>query len=129
MYYLLEDNRIIDSNNKEDIELLRRNRRIIENEKIVYYCGNFLKNKQCMNCSHWNCIKCQYAKKDDDQIKNQSENVFDFIDKKKDLVKIDGQIIMARTIQGDIKNLSGISAIYKPNEKGDYIKVWEKKDE
>ncbi len=141
MYYLLTDNRIIDSNNKEDIELLRRNRRIIENEKIVYYSGNFLKNKQCMNCSHWNCIKCQYAKKCDEEVKKQSENVFDLIEMgdcylyqnknmfRPDMVLINDKVMFSIFGSRAIKTPEYILAIYKPNEKGDYIKVWEKKDE
>ena len=109
MYYLLENNRIIDSENYKEPYILSKD--VIRNREVLFLTS----------------FKDQVLVKG--VIKKQSENVFDFIDKKKDLVKIDGQIIMARTIQGDIKNLSCISAIYKPNEKGDYIKVWEKKDE
>lgn len=65
--------------------------------------------------------------------KKQSDNVFDLIDRENDLVKIellDGyfNIIGVKTLNGNWKENDRISAIYKPNEKGDYIKVWEVKD-
>lgn len=65
--------------------------------------------------------------------KKQSDNVFDLIDRENDLVKIellDGyfNIIGVKTLNGNWKENDRISAIYKPNEKGDYIKVWEAKD-
>lgn len=67
------------------------------------------------------------------RIKKQSDNVFDLIDRENDLVKIellDGyfNIIGVKTLNGNWKENDRISAIYKPNEKGDYIKVWEVKD-
>lgn len=58
-----------------------------------------------------------------------SYNVYDFINKYVDLVEVDGQIIMAKHINGDITKMSNISAIYKPDAKGNYIKVWEVKED
>lgn len=102
MFYLLKDNRIIDSQ-KEDV-----------------YAKEYQGHKWLFkNNEHKTCLGL---------IKSQSENVFDLINKKEDLVKIDGQIVMAKTINGDLRNLSGISAIYKPDDKGNYIKVWERKE-
>ena len=112
MFYLLEDNRIIDSQIpyahakslpfwEDKVGHLRAKDRIGKSYQVFKY----------------------------DKIIKRSENVLDLINKKEDLVKIDGQIIMAKTINGDLRNLSGISAIYKPNRKGNYIKVWERKEE
>lgn len=147
MFYLLEDNTIIDSNSKEDIELLKKNRRFIENGKIVYFSGNFLKCKKCANCHHWKCYECQFAKKFDEEIKKQSENVFDLIEKG-DLVKCFNNIYEIKNVYyiddgvvGFITSncgicfpswtnfLKGFNAIYKPNANGDYIKVWERKED
>ena len=104
MFYLLEDNRIYDSMDIRYFDLCERFDFLLEviDEIVIKNLG---------------------------KIKNQSENVYDFIDKSLDLVKVDGQIMMAKYINGDITKISGITAIYKPNEKGDYIKVWEKKED
>ena len=75
------------------------------------------------------------------KIKKQSENVYDLIEVG-DLVKYEDDFLGATLLaevymnygklslfdETDIKNLD-ILAIYKPDEKGNYIKVWEKKDE
>ena len=108
MYYLLESNRIIDTNEvlNSGIQIKIK---VSGDSKVLYLIG-------------W------FGERFFGTIKKQSENVYDLIDKKQDLIKIDGQIIMAKTILGDVRNLSGISAIYKPDAKGDYIKVWEKKE-
>lgn len=110
MYYLLENNRIIDNNNfeKEKMRYIK-----FPTKDKPYNRGSYLVHEDI-----------EYI-----QIKNQSENVYDFIDKSLDLVKFDGQIMMAKHINGDIRKMCGISAIYKPDAKGNYIKVWEKKND
>lgn len=107
MYYLLEDNRIIDSE-KEDVYV---------NE----YQGSKWLHK---NNEHKTCLG---------YIKKQSEDVFDLIDWEKDLIKIqlpfENQILHCKLnkvyfLYGEYKL---ILAIYKPDANGNYIKVWEKK--
>ena len=118
MYYLLEDNRIID----ESKALHNVDKIIIEekeNKKYLYLVG-WLGKHFC------------------GKIKNQSENVYDLIDWGKDLVRIDWSDWESFIIDCNFKknnfndgyySLDWITSIYKPNSKGDYIKVWEKKDE
>ena len=124
MFYLLEDNRIIDSN---DI-------RHFEEDDYLKTLDTFLEEIKVIG-----------------KIKKQSENVFDLIEKG-DLIKyqfINGYYELVSTIELVIeidivfkqkeyigvlgkdvdKNKNSILAIYKPDEKGNYIKVWEKKDE
>ena len=67
-------------------------------------------------------------------VKNQSKNVFDLIDWEEDLVMTaNGQIHhcswLANCSKKYYMNGGWITAIYKPDEEGNYIKVWEKKDE
>ena len=66
------------------------------------------------------------------EIKKQSENVYDLIEQN-DLIKIKMidtfSILEVCSINGGVNGMKHIIAIYKPNKKGDYIKVWEKKDE
>ena len=69
-----------------------------------------------------------------DYIVKQSENVFDLIDRENDLIKIEllggyFNIVGVKTLNGNWKENDRISAIYKPNKNGDYIKVWEKESE
>ena len=72
-------------------------------------------------------------------VENQSKNVFDLIEVG-DLIKInfdttDPTIIDVTYKESHFSTIAikyypeTILSIYKPNEKGDYIKVWEKKDE
>ena len=70
--------------------------------------------------------------------KKQSDNVFDLIEAG-DLIKYvyyDNQVSISNVDESDLKRLTAINSlydnirksvrtIYKPNEKGDYIKVWE----
>ena len=100
MYYLLEDNRIIEGNEKD---------RVYTKE----YPSDYI-------------VKCKDGITTHGVIKNKSENVLELIDKPNDLVRVDNQIIMARTVT-NIKNCFSINAIYKPDEKGNFKKVWEKK--
>ena len=116
MFYLLEDNRIIDSNNfpyewKFYTVLISE-----KDEKIILHCRDPRERKKY-------------------EIKKQSENVFDLIDWEEDLVKSRmNNMIWQCYVLNQISDISEqikyktIIAIYKPNSKGDYIKVWEKKD-
>ena len=124
MFYLLEDNRIIDSSN-------------LEKEKMKYIKFP-TKDKPYNQGSYLLHEDIQYIK-----IKKQSENVCDLIEV--------GDLVAQKKIFGykEIYNVSlvcgkddklikcfyctmfedKVVAIYKPNSKGDYIKVWGKKDD
>lgn len=125
MFYLLEDNTIIDTK-----ELL--NRGIVVdikesgNSKVLYFAGRWVERIL-------------------GTIKNQSENVFDLIEVG-DLVRyfdniyeikkfeIEREIVYMDTQNGiclpSVKRfMELLTAIYKLDEEGNYIKVWEKKDE
>ena len=128
MFYLLENNKIIDT-----IKALHNVDEIIieedENEKYLYLVG-WLGKHFC------------------GKIKKQSENVFELIEEE-DLVKLDKTLNQVITILkedkrtifeiGDNKWFSfkelnnylnnNRLAIYKPDDKGNYIKVWERKEE
>lgn len=64
-------------------------------------------------------------------IKKQSENVFDLIEQE-DLIKIKMgdtfSILEVCRINGGVSGMKHIYAIYKPDSKGNFIKVWEEKD-
>ena len=124
MYYLLENNRIIDSR--------------------ISYTANF---------PYWE-IKgnCLFAKSKNDKlvrpynenkIKKQSENVFDLIEKG-DLITekriwCNEEIYVIANVWSKEDKLihcfhstlfdNDVYAIYKPDENGNYIKVWEKKED
>lgn len=117
MFYLLYDNRIIDSN--------------VSYTKVL----PFWEEKEgrlfakCKSGKSYQVFKY-------DKIKKQSENVFDLIEEG-DLVEnfstisqvikiINNTVITSLDIPFDV---SLIIKIYKPDEKGNYIKVWERKDE
>lgn len=102
MYYLLEDNRIIDSN---DI-------RHFEEDGYLKTLDAFLEEIKVIG-----------------KIKKQSENVYDFIDWEQDLVRVDDNIFCCKYFYSKEEYLTNkwFNAIYKPNSKGDYIKVWENK--
>ena len=118
MFYLLENNRIIDS-------------------QIPYTYAKWL--------PFWGTKdECLFAKDREgklyhvianNKIKNQSENVFDLIEEG-DLVRVLNTIvkveeIMKNTVMATALNVpfdvTMIDAIYKPDDKGNYIKVWERK--
>ena len=65
-------------------------------------------------------------------VEKQSENVYDLIEQN-DLIKIKMidtfSILEVCRINGGVSGMKHITAIYKPDEKGNYIKVWEKKDD
>ena len=128
MFYLLEDNRIIDTSkalhNVDEI-IIEEN----ENEKYLYLVG-WLGKHFC------------------GKIKNQSENVLDLIEKG-DLVRCLNDIYEIKCVYHTDdsfvtdfvtsgcgicfpswgKFLKEFNAIYKPDRKGNYIKVWERKEE
>ena len=121
MFYLLEDNRII-----------------VENKRFTdIYCYENRKGFLYKSFKDKNYGKNRNLGK----IKKQSENVFDLIEAG-DLVKTFG-IFRVDEINTQLKqiygfldresiiviNTLGVKAIYKPNEKGDYIKAWEEKDD
>ena len=66
-------------------------------------------------------------------ILKKSDNVFDFIDRDNDLLKISvldiSNVLAAKSINGNFRDMDNILAIYKPNKKGNYIKVWERGNE
>ena len=113
MYYLLENNRIIDSENYKEPYILSKD--IIRNREVLFLTS----------------FKDQVLVQG--PIKKQSENVFDLIDWKNDLVRVNDRFygcdVMSKVRRQILEeNNYLIDAIYKPNSNGDYIKVWEKKD-
>lgn len=125
MYYLLEDNRII-----YDEEILNEFKKrgnfnnlktkINKNELQLIY----------INDKDISCIVHRVG-----NIKKQSENVFDLVEKG-DLVNtivdsIYQVVIIAKNVVIAPQwafDLAEVTAIYKPDSKGNYIKVWEKKE-
>lgn len=117
MYYLLEDNRIIDTNEvlNSGIQIKIK---VSGDSKVLYLIG-------------W------FGERFFGTIKKQSENVYDLIDWEKDIVAMDtfGEFLIfnCKTTRSDFFDgfyrFRWIKAIYKPDEKGNYIKAWEKKDE
>lgn len=117
MFYLLENNRIIDSE--------------------ISYTTNFpyweVKDNRLYAKSKNDKIVRPY---NENKIKTQSENVYDLIEKG-DLVKtiVDSIyhviIVQKNTIFAPqcFFDLAVVNAIYKPDANGNYIKVWEAKDE
>ena len=63
----------------------------------------------------------------------KSENVFDFIDRDNDLLKISvldiSNVLAAKSINGSFRDMDNILAIYKTDKHGNYIKVWERSNE
>ena len=126
MYYLLDNNLII---NKNDKRIKNLTYSIDKTETYIYLeCDN--KTPEAI----FNCQEYYYATKH--LVIKQSENVFDLI-QKGDLIKIDYtnypysedsfyiRFVDDMTFKGIHCNEDVIVAIYKPNSKGDYIKVWE----
>lgn len=122
MFYLLEDNRIIDSMDIRYFDLCERFGVLLEviDEIVIENLG---------------------------KIKKQSENVFDLIEVG-DLIASYRYSIEGRTNEKEINSVDelfedengvginqccivdydDICAIYKPDAQGNYIKVWEKKE-
>lgn len=119
MFYLLKNNRIIDSNKlKNQVDF------VIEEDNVLYV-------------EYW------LGKKFLGSIKKQSENVWDLIENG-DLLKIkqpkdsEEKYSFGEYKEPETTNYASyikdafpnkILAIYKPNSNGDYIKVWERENE
>lgn len=125
MFYLLENNRIIDSENlPKDAKI----ERIEKDDKgnaffIQIQYSDFLKTR-----------KIGYIKK-------QSESVFGLIEKGdllkyksyygiciEEVIDIITKYMVIETATDQVYE-EGFLAIYKPDEEGNYIKVWEKKED
>ena len=111
MFYLLEDNRIIDSEKTKYFDLYTRFGFLLEidGETVIKNLG---------------------------KIKKQSENVYELIESGDLVLTSYGSL---RKIKENKNNIvitefrtsieyKDIIIIYKPSSNGDYIKVWEKKD-
>lgn len=124
MFYLLENNRIIDSN-----MLFTKNIPLWEVKDNLLFAKS--KNGKLIKPYKYNAIK------------NQSENVFDLIEEG-DLLYMpfdcNGMVVhrfdMFKCYKYNAFHCSihivhekGIFAIYKPDDKGNYIKVWEREEE
>lgn len=110
MYYLLESNRIIDSENYKEPYILSKD--VIRGREVLFLTS----------------FKDQVSVKG--TIKKQSENVYDLIEKE-DLIKIKMcdtfSILEVKNINSGVSGMRHIVAIYKPDKQGNYIKVWEVK--
>lgn len=116
MFYLLKDNRIIEIDNAEFNECGL----LIVYEETGFYTLLKLDGTTVKYSTYF--------------VENQSENVYDLIDWDKDLVGFFDEtgeyyVFPTKKMKAEIlPYIKDINAIYKPNEKGDYIKVWEKKN-
>lgn len=117
MFYLLEDNRIIDS---KKIKVFEHCEKTYENTGFKWLHRDN-KNKYCIG-----------------KIKDKSNNIFNLVKCCQDLIETkEGQFYKPLKLQIDsfiVKYdccvlFNGIKAIYKPDVKGNYIKVWERKEE
>ena len=120
--------------------LLENYNRIIETNSAEWYCGRLKvilnEEEQYKYSNHisWN-LKDGYYKYF--TVKKQSNNVFDLIEEG-DLVRVLNTIVkveeimknnvMATTLNEPF-DATMIDAIYKPDREGNYIKVWERKEE
>ena len=123
MYYLLDNNLIINKNDKRIKNLTYS----IDKTQIFIYLECDSKTPEAI----WNCTEYYYATRH--LVVKQSENVFDLIEEG-DLVGYGGKRVdqvfrkygkhLVETFMYMNAN-NQIKTIYKPNSKGDYIKVWE----
>lgn len=131
MFYLLYDNTIVDSEN------------LPENVKIERIAKDDKDNAFFIQIQYLDFLKTRKI----GYIKKQSENVYDLIEVG-DLIASYRYSIEGRTNEKEINSVDelyedengvginqccivdydDICAIYKPDENGDYIKVWEKKE-
>lgn len=118
MYYLLEDNRIVDRLSiREDLDLPFEIDFYVGKDEIVLTIDNIY-------FEHISIIK-------------KAENAWGLIDWNTDLARIniddESLIVSGKGAESDLRDgffdVEWINAIYKPNSKGDYIKAWEKKDD
>ena len=122
MFYLLENNRIIDSNT-----LFTKNIPLWEVKDNLLFAKS--KNGKLIKPYKYNAIK------------NQSENVFDLIEMgdcylyqnqnmfRPEILLINDKVMFSIFGSRAIKQPQHIYAIYKPDDKGNYIKVWEREEE
>lgn len=130
MYYLLDNNLII---NKNDKRIKNLTYSIDKTQTFVYLeCDS--KTPEAI----FNCAEYYYATRH--LVIKQSENVFDLIevgdlvfglemfDEEYNIHRVTSNASMISSIECGIGNYvdkNTIKTIYKPNSKGDYIKVWE----
>ncbi|MBR6515882.1 MAG: hypothetical protein IKT40_03385 [Bacilli bacterium] len=117
MFYLLEDNRIIDSEN------------LPKNVKIEKIAKDDKDNAFFIQIQYLDFLKTRKI----GYIKKQSENVYDLIDWNEDLIKVNDNIYECRVLPNWrltilLENNYLVDAIYKPDANGNYIKAWEKKN-
>lgn len=130
MYYLLENNEIIDSNNIKDFDLYLRNYKI-KDGKLVIVLG-YMESQGKLEMAYI-----------EESVKKQSENVFDLIENG-DLLKykdrFDGRVYVeiVKEVNVELKIIRSttnlikyheVISFYKPDSNGNYIKVWEEKDD
>ena len=129
MYYLLEDNRIIDSENLPknwEIFSISFDRMYVKIFEDIIITQTFDIKKQSENVfdliEEGDLIRCDRC----DGIFEVSDiDLFDEYDK--EIYDCDKSFISYPANAQHLEN--EISAIYKPDEKGNYIKVWEKKED
>ena len=115
--------------------LLENYNRIIETNSAEWYCGRLKvilnEEEQYKYSNHisWN-LKDGYYKYF--TVLKQSNNVLDLIDWEQDLVKHSANDLIWHCVilyqANDISTID-VTAIYKPDDKGNYIKVWEREEE
>lgn len=130
MYYLLENNMIL--SDKQCNKYINYEDK--ENDYVTYagkHGDMFIEIYLSNGCKEIMTIS---------RVIKKSENVFDLIEKG-NLIKLDYSTMPSRdffvgirfvdniTFKGIHYNEDVIVAIYKENQKGDYIKVWEKENE
>lgn len=137
MYYLLNNNRVIDTNDKT----FKSN--YFERSGLTFYSIETPDeyHTHIGLCDIYTNHTYEFSSRD---IKKQSDNVFDLIEVG-DLIKDDDCVYEVREItyngysdnrRSFVSQPAGfkhhkweITSIYKPNSIGDYIKVWEKESE
>ena len=119
MFYLLENNRIIDSN----VSYTKALPFWEEKEGRLF--------AKCKSGKSYQVFKY-------DKIIKRSENVLDLIDWNNDLIRLTFKNGHRLIVYCDISkcefndgyyDVEWISAIFKPDDEGNYIKVWERKEE
>lgn len=136
MFYLLEDNRIIETEKEYEVEYIKDPYFNSQNEyKFVYVKDLHYQGLQV--------LRNATTEENIGFIKKQSENVFDLIEKgdlitEKRIWCNEEVYVIANVWSKEDKLIhcfhstlfdDDVYAIYKLNSHGDYIKVWEKKEE
>ena len=131
MFYLLEDNRIIETEKEYEVEYIKDSYFNSQNEYKFVYVKDF-------HYQGFQVLRNATTEETIGFIKNQSENVFDLVECYQDLIETEeGQFYKPLKLQIDsfvVKYdcrvlFNGIKTIYKPDDKGNYIKVWEREKE